>query len=116
MNEIEREHDRQVEKWGEQNHLDGTGSRFHQTRAKMRRHLCEKAAANGCLTWAHILDEEFSEALAETYPQALREELIQVAAVCVSWIEAIERRLAESLVPPNIDYGVRVAPLVREAA
>ncbi len=40
----------------------------------------------------HILLEEVHEALAEDDPTRLRAELLQVAAVAVCWVEAIEQR------------------------
>jgi hypothetical protein len=43
------------------------------------------------LTWADVLNEEVAEALAATSVAHLREELVQVAAVAVRWIEAIDR-------------------------
>jgi malonyl CoA-acyl carrier protein transacylase len=46
------------------------------------------------VTWEHILTEEHYEAMAEEDPTRLREELIQVAAVAVAWVEAIDRRHA----------------------
>jgi hypothetical protein len=51
-------------------------------------------AQEGTTTWKHILREEFLEAMAEEDPEQLREELVQVAAVAVAWIEAIDRRAA----------------------
>jgi len=50
------------------------------------------AAAFGRVSWADILLEEVFEALAEDDPAALRVELIQVAAVAVQWVEAIDRK------------------------
>lgn len=47
---------------------------------------------DGTVTWWHILREEVFEASAEVDPAKLREELIQVAAVAMKWIEAIDRR------------------------
>jgi hypothetical protein len=44
------------------------------------------------LTWRDILLEEVYEAFAETDSDRLREELIQVAAVALSWVDAIDRR------------------------
>ena len=41
------------------------------------------------VTWLDILLEEFSEAAMERDPKRLDEELIQVAAVCVSWVEKL---------------------------
>ncbi len=37
-------------------------------------------------------DEEHHEAMAETDPEKLERELIQVAAVCVAQVECIRRR------------------------
>lgn len=91
--EIAEERARQDTKWGEQNHPDGTsrGAAFLADRA---RRACQKAAAEGKVTWRHIFDEEWAEAFAEEDPAKLRAELVQVAAVAVAWIEAIDRRTA----------------------
>lgn len=72
--EVAAECDRQDAKWGEQNHLDPT--------------------------WAAILGEEFGEACQALLHDefggraagTLRAELIQIAAVAVQWVEAIDRR------------------------
>lgn len=76
---IHDERERQEAKWGQQNHDDGW--------------------------WTAILTEEVGE-VAEAALKAkweggktlddVKDELIQVAAVAVSWIEAIERRGGES--------------------
>lgn len=42
-------------------------------------------------TWASVLLEEVFEALCEYDPEALRTELVQVAAVAVKWVEHIDR-------------------------
>lgn len=89
---IAEERARQDEKWGEQNHPDGTGGGARQTWMTIARNSCDRADREGALTWAHILDEESAEALAETDPAKLRNELIQIAAVAVAWIEALDRR------------------------
>lgn len=44
------------------------------------------------VTWVHLVREEVAEAFTETDPEALRAELIQVAALCVSWVEQIDHR------------------------
>lgn len=92
--EVVRERIRQDAKWGEQNHPDGTGINGPTDRqlADASRKLCQSAAEAGMVTWRHILDEEMREAFAEPDPVALRAELVQVAAVAVAWIEAIDRR------------------------
>lgn len=64
------------------------------------RSACDGAARIGQCTWAHILVEEVAEAIeagcesqqGRASVDALRAELVQVAAVAVSWIEAIDRR------------------------
>lgn len=43
-------------------------------------------------TWCHLVREEIAEAFQESDPTRLVEELIQVAALCVSWVERIEAR------------------------
>jgi hypothetical protein len=88
------ERERQFIKWGEQNHKDGTGSTQDKTLAEFSRQACDAAFKMGLGTWADILTEEYCEALAESDPVKLRAELIQVAAVCVAWVEAIDRREA----------------------
>jgi hypothetical protein len=52
-------------------------------------------AAEKTLKWVDILEEEVAEAAAESDPAKLRAELVQVAAVAVAWIEAIDRRAAK---------------------
>src|ERR1043165_159487 len=79
-------------KWGEQNHPDGTGYWPREFEVEAAREECKAAAKYGYLTWRHVLREEVAEAFAETDPAAIRAELIQVAAVAVAWVEAIDRR------------------------
>ena len=89
--EIARERTSQDEKWGEQNHPDGT-SINNKWLADIARNITDQNAQNGKLTWLDILNEEVGEASAEETPEALRTELIQSAAVLVAWIECIDRR------------------------
>lgn len=93
--EIADERERQDEKWGEQNHPDGTGPgyRVHAIEARVR---CQRAAQSGLVTYKDILEEEVYEAFAETDPDKLRVELVQVAAVAVAWIEKLDRERAAS--------------------
>jgi hypothetical protein len=53
--------------------------------------VCKGKAARGEVTWWDVLREEFYEVGAETDPARIREELIQVAAVAIRWIEDIDR-------------------------
>jgi hypothetical protein len=99
--EIIDERERQHRKWGEQNHPDGTGPKertpgtMYDTNEQIAWHAkvrCDEAAKSGRCTYMHILNEEVREAFAESDPAKLRAELVQVAAVAVAWIEAIDRR------------------------
>ncbi|HEY5834927.1 hypothetical protein [Streptomyces sp.] len=92
--EVLAERVRQDDRWGQQNHPDGTGNLSQQDRAKFARKWCEDAFGAGYGTWADILTEEVAEAEGERDPARLRAELVQVAAVAVAWIEAIDRRTA----------------------
>ncbi|MEU6496420.1 MULTISPECIES: NUDIX hydrolase [unclassified Streptomyces] len=92
LSEVLAERIRQDEKWGEQNHNDGTGNKSQQDYAEQARRWCQSAFGSGYGTWADVLAEEVAEANAERDPARLRTELLQVAAVAVAWIEAIDRR------------------------
>lgn len=100
--EIADERVRQDQKWGEQNHPDGTGP--HNIWPRLFRLPMDRSAGvakgqvdfdaeMGRSTYAGILLEEVFEAMAESDPQALRVELVQVAAVAAQWVEAIDRRI-----------------------
>jgi hypothetical protein len=79
---------------GVQHHLaDGTGAEWRAFAEHMRTE-CERAAAEGRMTWRHILLEEVAEALAEDEPHRIRGELVQTAAVAVQWLQAIDQRPA----------------------
>lgn len=90
--EVVAERIAQHKKWGVQNHPDGTGMPAQKSAAERAKMTCDYLARTGNLSWADILREEFHEALAESDPALLREELIQVAAVAAAWVEAIDRR------------------------
>ncbi|GAA0398512.1 hypothetical protein GCM10009530_57750 [Microbispora corallina] len=90
--------------WGFQEHADGTGpeNTADADRAKL---AVADAAAEGRLTWRHILHEEVLEAFAEDDPTRLRGELVQVAAVAVKWVQALDRRAGptpESIAPDRL--------------
>lgn len=112
IEEVVAERRRQDEKWGEQNHPDGPGyaaeySYYYGPRAEVERKQNDVLARKGRLHWAGILLEEVYEALAESDPAKLREELIQVAAVAVAWVECIDRRaIPYEVVAVNADYDV----------
>jgi hypothetical protein len=83
---------RQEAKWGEQNHPDGTCRPGDLQAAYIVRDLCDKRFSDGDGTWRDILAEEVAEAYACSDRNELRGELVQIAAVAMAWIEAIDRR------------------------
>jgi len=103
--EIQAERVRQDEKWGQQNlpHVDPVLAQrgaSHQRIAEEHeiptadraKFICQTAADRGQCSWTAIAVEELSEAVeAHNDPVALRGELIQLAAVVVQWVEAIDR-------------------------
>lgn len=106
LNEVALERIRQEALWGEQNHPDGTGpdviwldvlvSPMSHMAAEAR-YRCQSRARRGKLTYLDILAEEFFEAAEAPEPAHLRDELVQVAAVAVAWIEKLDRDHARVL-------------------
>lgn len=98
--DVDTERQRQIVKFGKQQHPDGTGPGItswaplmnSDQAATSARTRCQNAAARGDLTWRHILAEEVAEAFAESDPDELRTELVQVAAVCAAWIADLDSR------------------------
>lgn len=97
LDEVAIERYRQLEKWGQQDHPSHSpvGSMIAEWRSKAAywKQVNDARHAQGVDSWDGILVEEVYEALAEADEAKVREELIQVAAVAVAWIEAIDRRL-----------------------
>lgn len=80
-------------KYGTQNHPDFIPGFQPKYREFVRDHATEDCERANPRTWEHILQEEVLEALACGSDLVhLRRELIQVSAVCVAWVEAIDRR------------------------
>lgn len=73
------------------NYVDTGGlARIHATD---HRKDCQRAFAKGNGSWSHILMEEVAEAIDEARrgnARDLREELIQVGAMVMAWIDAID--------------------------
>lgn len=111
LGEILMERHRQDRKYGEQNHPDlppsivgritGTvlsykaAEHFGIPAEPDAQKACEGAFKSGYGNWGNILVEELAEvieAAAMADSKGLREELVQVAGVCVAWIECIDRR------------------------
>lgn len=86
------ERKRQDEKWGVQHHPDGTSYRGWSNRALSAQEDNDQNIIRQRSNWLDILKEEVYEAFAETDPQKLRAELVQVAAVACVWIEDIDSR------------------------
>jgi hypothetical protein len=99
MVEVDAERQRQLAKWGEQHHPDGTGARRWRDAANHVRGEVNDDARLGRTTWQGILREEVFEALAESDPKALRIELVQCAAVIQAWIADIDSRPAATPAP-----------------
>lgn len=93
LEDVHDERTRQDKRWGTQNHPDGTGldDWLWSLDPDLQKAENDRAVKRGDLTFADILVEELAEALAETDPVKLREELVQVAAVAVAWIEKLDR-------------------------
>lgn len=93
--DVAQEQARQLRLWGEQNHQD-YGSvddmRCFGASAEWWKVVNAARVELDSITWDGILLEEVFEALSCEDVNSLREELAQVAAVAVSWIEAIDRR------------------------
>ncbi|WP_193318854.1 hypothetical protein [Nonomuraea phyllanthi] len=92
LGDVAAERAAQDARWGMQILPDGTGGEGTVAESDRARCETEAAARDGALTWRHVLAEEVLEAFAETDPERLRAELIQVAAVAVKWCQALDRR------------------------
>lgn len=98
---------RSTAKHGNQDHLlDGTGPDLpfpspnipcrRDEAAEALKARCKDVSQNeggdGTITWEHILTEEWGEAIAESDPDALDAELVQLLAVGVKWLVALRKR------------------------
>lgn len=96
---VAQERAAQDERWGPQDHPDHTPTEglnnwpfYHGVDAMDWKARNDARTRRGDLGWDGILLEEVFEACAETDPAKIRAELVQVAAVAVAWIEALDRR------------------------
>lgn len=89
---VDDERQRQLSLWGPQPLPDGTGMPEQIEAADVARQNCQDAFADGEGTHAYVMIEEAREVLAETDPDKLKAELIQLAAVCAKWIADIDSR------------------------
>lgn len=98
--DIRAERRRQIEQYGSNDDLlDGTGPRAQwlmpfksadavTIEAGFRREYGHHLQP----TWVRLVREEIAEAFLEDDPERLRAELVQVAALCVSWCEKLDAR------------------------
>lgn len=93
MELVRRERLRQLEKWGIQNHPDGTGALLAVIFADQWKQISDEQNEFGRDDWATIAAEEVMEALAETDEAKLLGEVIQSAAVFVAWAESLIGRI-----------------------
>lgn len=92
---IERERFSQLAKWGDQRgkRADGTSATlFAGWRDEYQRQNDAREEAGKPGIWSKILLEEVFEAMSETDPILLEDELVQVAAVAVAWLEDLQQR------------------------
>jgi len=88
---VMRERRRQDEKFGwPRGYTDGTAASYADLADRQKAVVAAQDEV-GRVEWADVLLEEVFEALAEP-PQsvALRDELVQVAAVALAWVQALE--------------------------
>lgn len=110
--DIDAERLRQLDKWGDQRHPDGTTSNWltEESREVIREKV-QRAARAGTTNWFDILREEVYEAGAENPGPMLRAELVQAGAVIVAWLEDLDRR--DGVIPP--DWSASASELGIEA-
>ena len=96
---------RQVAQYGDNSNLeDGTGpdsmwlsplasNHADDIQVAFRHDYEDHEEQEGLPTWMHLIREEVAEAFQEDDPERLTAELLQVAALCVSWVEIIEKRV-----------------------
>jgi hypothetical protein len=106
--EVLHERKRQTVRWGVQTLPDGTGHDRAIVYVNALQRMNDNAAGNG-ITWARVLLEEVAEVMNEkTGSPNLRTELLQVAAVAIQWVEAIDRREKEEAEP--VEFGLTWGP------
>lgn len=108
--QIKEERINQLSKWGVQNHESYEPNVSHGEAMTKFFNIPSEAEAKKKVdqpttpddpTWTAIAIEELAEAVSADNESSLREELIQLAATIVAWIENIDRRKAKSLAKPS---------------
>lgn len=72
--------------------VDGTGGELAAKLCAVVRQWCDAANGTHENSFALVLVEEVLEALAETEPEKLRGEVVQIGAVACKWLEDLQRR------------------------
>ena len=88
---------RQIGKFGSQTLPSGTSSATWADAELVAKKACAMGAVLGTLTWVDVLGEEMAEAFASEDPEALRAELVQVAAVAAAWIQDLDSKKPDDL-------------------
>lgn len=122
LSAVLEERKRQVATYGHNDDLeDGTGPEArwlgsftgrpaHEIEVLLRRDYEDFEEETGAPTWLHLVREELAEAFMEPSGSArLEEELIQVAALCVSWVESLRER--RQVMPTEVEE--RIAEILR---
>lgn len=106
LRDIAHERAKQDIKWGVQEHQDvpvdaspvgiivskeGGAVAYAFPNSAVARDACDSAARAGCVSWFHIAVEELAEAVDARDAASRRDELVQLAAVIVAWIENVDR-------------------------
>ena len=101
---VKEERARQFARYGTNDNLeDGTGADApwlwplahlgaSDIEAELRAQYEDHEREHGSPTWMHLIREEVAESFQESDPTQLEAELVQVAALCVSWVETIRGR------------------------
>jgi hypothetical protein len=100
LGEVDTERTRQEMKWGQQDHPFANRRESysvphlynHRSLSSLARDRCDQRFKEGSGTYADILLEEVYEAIDALDDHEARKELVQVAAVAVAAIQAIDRR------------------------
>ena len=96
LDDVMSERLRQIQLWGHQSLQDWTGPDRSYINLGVNSGIVKRLQhfndTYGQPSWAHVLLEEVFEALSEEDQKKLRAELVQVAAVAVSWVEDIDRQ------------------------
>lgn len=70
--------------------LPDSGDSAEALERRFRQDYIDFEEETGKPTWVHLIREEVAEAFMESDPARLKHELLQVAALCVSFVETIE--------------------------